>query len=109
MTFTLPNGNYFLTYRYGTRDLAGVAFNKLAVNGTTISPNLDIPSAAGGQYKQFTLQQNVTVTNNQLTFGIWTMNGQGSPVSSLSLTPGSIPLGTTLTLGMKFAAGTQVQ
>jgi len=109
MSFTLPNGFYTVTYHYGVRGVAGTQFLKLATNGTIAAGNIDPEAVTGGQYLPYTLNQNVFVTNNKLTFGIWTMNGGGAPVSSLELNRTAGATSLTVSPGFTFNGNVQMQ
>lgn len=93
MDFYVPNGTYKVTYNYGTQNPVAGQFFKLTIGSNEIYSNLDPDTLAGGQFQPFT-SVNTTVTNNQLSVGVWTMNDAGSPVSSLSIipSPSTVPI-----------------
>lgn len=85
MEFYLPSATYLVTYNYGTQLAATGQFIKLAIGSTEISSNLDPAASAGGQFKNYISSTTVAI-NGLLHVGIFGMNAQGGPVSSLSIT-----------------------
>lgn len=84
MDFYLPSATYVVTYNYGTQQAATGQFLKFAIGSNEISSNLDPAASAGGQFKNYTSSTTVVV-NGLLQVGIFGMNSQGGPVSSLSI------------------------
>lgn len=108
LDFAVPNGNYQVVYHYGTQNAVGNQFLKYSVGNTEIQSNFDPSASAGGQFQNFT-STNTTVTNNLLQVGIWTMNDQGSPISSLSIVPIPFPYTELWTGNIKATGGCKFQ
>lgn len=87
LDFIVPNGTYQVTYHYGTKFDNGVDFIKYSIGNTEVYPKIDPNTIAGGKYLPFTSVNTTTVTNNKLQVGIWNINDQSSPISSLSVVP----------------------
>lgn len=98
MDFYVPNGVYQVTYNNGSMYAVGANVKYFYGNGALIG-QVDENVSAGGQFKDYTLTANVTVTNNILSFyntgiGFGTQNkGDASSVSILltSTPAGAVP------------------
>lgn len=109
--FSVPNGSYRITTKFGTSSVVGRTVNDIEAQGVVFYWDQDINTQAGGMYKPVDFVVNTTVTTGTL-----------SVVIRASSVPGSVPIvnaiqidylgqspGTALTPGMKVPSGTSMK
>lgn len=105
-TFYVPNGKYQITAKCATGGGVGTSFDTFATQGQISLADADINVRAGGSYKPVDFISFATVTNNILDFvDFGSRLGGNNPLNALQI----VPLGMTLTPGMKVTPGMTIK